>query len=146
VEQSDVFSGGGSDAGVAGAGKSPVLLLEVLDLRSVGAGHLFGVVLGTVVDHHNLEVPVGLGQDAIHGLGQILGTVVGRNHYRYLGHPLLSPPVRGPAARNEVHHDVLVTNRANPMPIASQSAPKTAPPALPHRGPERLPPENNFLP
>ena len=62
--------------GLVGLGQHPHLGVVV-----VAGEHRLDLVLGAVVEHDQLEVLVGLGQDAVDRVGQQVGLVVDRQHH-----------------------------------------------------------------
>src|SRR4051794_37798602 len=75
VEEDQVVPGGVAQAGVAGGGQAAVGLADA-DHAGVAGGDGAGVVGGAVVDDDDLDPGVGLGQDAVEGVGKEVGLVV----------------------------------------------------------------------
>ena len=69
------------DTPIQGRGATPVLLVEIANPVTIGPGDGIGfaLVAGAVVDHHDLDIRVGLRQRAIDGLAHVIAAVVDGN-------------------------------------------------------------------
>ena len=82
IEKGDVLAVGFLNGPVARGAKTPVGVLHIKDALSEAGGDGRSVIGGAVVDDDDLDVRVGLGEDAFDGLGEIPTVVVAGNDGR----------------------------------------------------------------
>jgi len=87
VQITQVCAGSVTNTGISCCRKARIILVDVTQPSvSETVCHCPGVVSGTVVNHDDLKIRVGLIQHALDGLAQIMALVVGWNDNAYCGH------------------------------------------------------------
>ena len=85
VHKADPCPGGLRHPSQPGGGGASVLLTDQPNVVKAGRivlGHRPGIIPGTIVHHHNLQIGVSLGQQAVQTPGQPLGNIVSRHNHR----------------------------------------------------------------
>ena len=85
VDKADVRAPGNRNAGVARGGHTPVFLVDYGDTRILfrpAVADFRAFVRGAIVNQNDLQIPMGLIDDAFNASVQILFNTVDRNNYR----------------------------------------------------------------